>query len=54
MKISGGNLNDNGDVKVIIDSRYALTDIKLAHQRSHSKRVQSEIVLRFTQKDSAE
>ena len=54
MKIGGGNLNDNDDVGIIIYWSYVIIDIKLAHQRSHSKRVQSEIVLRFTQKDSAD
>lgn len=40
-------LIDSGDVKVIIDSSYPLTDIKLAHQRSQSKRAKGKIVVRI-------
>lgn len=41
-------LIDSGDVKVIIDSSYPLSDIKLAHQRSQSKRAKGKIVVRIT------
>jgi len=54
MKIGGCNLKNNGDVKVIIDSSYVATVIKLARQHSHSKRAKNGLVMRFTQNDCAD